>query len=153
MHQIVSCGFILAEPRGILICHPTSGGNRWDFPKGRVNQGEDHLDAAIRETFEETGLVLNKDVISNKVVDLGRHGYNREKDLHMFCLELDKIDVTSLQCTSYFEDHRGKIIPEMDAFILVRSDNLLTRLGQHMQLWMKEHFLNKIGEIQWLRQS
>ena len=30
-------------------------GSSWSFPKGKVNQGEDGLDAACRETLEETG--------------------------------------------------------------------------------------------------
>ena len=30
-------------------------GNSWSFPKGKVDEGEDPLDAACRETFEETG--------------------------------------------------------------------------------------------------
>jgi bis(5'-nucleosidyl)-tetraphosphatase len=31
-------------------------GNHWDFPKGRVEDDEDILDAALRETKEETTL-------------------------------------------------------------------------------------------------
>ena len=31
-------------------------GNSWSFPKGGVEEGESHLDAAIREIAEETGL-------------------------------------------------------------------------------------------------
>ncbi len=30
--------------------------NFWDFPKGRVEEGEDALETAIRETFEEASL-------------------------------------------------------------------------------------------------
>lgn len=29
-----------------------------DFPKGKVDQGEDQLECALREIYEETGLVL-----------------------------------------------------------------------------------------------
>ena len=28
----------------------------WEFPKGHPNDGEDHLEAAMRETREETGV-------------------------------------------------------------------------------------------------
>lgn len=34
----------------------TAGGNRWQLPKGRLEPGEDAVQAAIREVEEETGL-------------------------------------------------------------------------------------------------
>lgn len=50
---------------GVVVARRDSGGWRllvlrayrnWDFPKGRVEPGETPLDAAIRETAEETGI-------------------------------------------------------------------------------------------------
>ena len=37
-----------------LLLHYASG--HWDFPKGNIEDGEDELQAAYREIFEETGI-------------------------------------------------------------------------------------------------
>uniref|UniRef100_A0A1I7TE16 mRNA-decapping enzyme 2 n=1 Tax=Caenorhabditis tropicalis TaxID=1561998 RepID=A0A1I7TE16_9PELO len=51
-------GAILIEPEMeyvLLVQSYFSKGNNWGFPKGKINQNEPPRDAAIRETFEETG--------------------------------------------------------------------------------------------------
>lgn len=57
-----TCGIFLIDNRDrCLIVHPT--GHRdwsWSIPKGRLELGEDYLDAAIRELQEETGLILGE---------------------------------------------------------------------------------------------
>lgn len=42
-------------------------GDRWGLPAGKIEPGEGKLEAAIRETFEETGLKL----IENQVISIG----------------------------------------------------------------------------------
>ncbi|MEW6764809.1 MAG: NUDIX domain-containing protein [Pseudomonadota bacterium] len=53
------------DSAGVMVIRPTADGWRllvlrayrtWDFPKGQIEQGESPLQAAIRETAEETGL-------------------------------------------------------------------------------------------------
>jgi mRNA-decapping enzyme subunit 2 len=35
-----------------------------DFPKGKVDQGEEDLECSLREIYEETGLILSEDQIN-----------------------------------------------------------------------------------------
>lgn len=56
MRRLKACGVILfrREPElsFLLMKHP----DRWDLPKGHVDEGETELDCALREMEEETGL-------------------------------------------------------------------------------------------------
>jgi 8-oxo-dGTP diphosphatase len=45
------------KPRYLLIHRPRY--NDWSLPKGKLNEGETHHDAALREVKEETGLVCD----------------------------------------------------------------------------------------------
>lgn len=41
------------EPKYLLLYH---GGGYWNFPKGKLEQGEQSFQAALREVVEETGI-------------------------------------------------------------------------------------------------
>jgi 8-oxo-dGTP pyrophosphatase MutT (NUDIX family) len=60
--DVVSC-FLEHEGRFLLLHRSDSEneGNRWGAPAGKVEKGEDLLDAATRELFEETGITLRKE--------------------------------------------------------------------------------------------
>uniref|UniRef100_A0A8R1DNH3 mRNA-decapping enzyme 2 n=1 Tax=Caenorhabditis japonica TaxID=281687 RepID=A0A8R1DNH3_CAEJA len=63
-------GAILVDPTMeyvLLVQSYFSKGKNWGFPKGKINQSEPPRDAAIRETFEETGF------------DFGAHSQNEKK--------------------------------------------------------------------------
>src|SRR5450755_4033810 len=95
-HRRLSCGtVVLTQERELLLCHVT-GQRHWDLPKGGIHDGESPLDAALRETHEETGLSLD----AATVLDLGRHVYTGKKDLHLFALLSVKIDPRELHCDS-----------------------------------------------------
>jgi putative (di)nucleoside polyphosphate hydrolase len=112
-HRRLSCGtVVLTAGRELLLCHVT-GQRHWDLPKGGIHDGESPLDAALRETREETGLSLD----AASVLDLGRHVYTGKKDLHLFALLSVKIDPRELHCDSCFvERGSGRSRPEMDGF-------------------------------------
>ena len=74
-----SCGVIVGDGRQILLGHATRS-PRWDIPKGEAEPGEGFAEAASRELFEETGLL----VPAAGLTALGVHPYLRAKDLALF---------------------------------------------------------------------
>ena len=109
----LSCGIVvLLESRELLLCHVT-GQRHWDLPKGGIHAGEAPIDAALRETHEETGLRLGADAL----LDIGRQAYTSKKDLHLFACLSHRIDPRELHCPSSFIDRvSGRPRPEMDGF-------------------------------------
>jgi len=88
-----------------------------DIPKGKIDEGELPIDAAIRETYEETGLHLHQ----NQLKDLGRFEYNKMKDLHLFSCNID-FNIDSMHCISVFELY-GNQVPEMVGYKKVDKTN------------------------------
>ena len=115
----ISAGVIIFNPAGeILACHCTGRAFKpgtYDLPKGHIDNGEEPVEAALREVEEETGLKLKKEQLH----DLGIHAYTKEKNLYLFEAKLDKdIDTKSLKCTTYFT--RGeKEYPEVNFYKFV----------------------------------
>ena len=109
----LSCGVVIVnDDHELLLCHVT-GQNHWDLPKGGIDNGESPLQAALRETREETGLRL----AASELIDLGRFSYTNKKDLHLFATCTERFDIATLRCESHFsERYSGKQLPEMDGF-------------------------------------
>ena len=109
----LSCGIlILTAQRELLLCHVT-GQDHWDLPKGGAHADESPLQAALRETREETGL----DLAADSLLELGRFDYRPKKDLHLFATLMPRLDVTQLSCESHFSQYAtGTQLPEMDGY-------------------------------------
>lgn len=54
----LAAGLVVIQNNKILLIHPTNASwkNSFSIPKGHIEKGEDLIDTAKRETFEETGI-------------------------------------------------------------------------------------------------
>ena len=75
MTKNISAGVVITNGKKILLCHVT-GNKHWDLPKGKVEQTEQHVDAAVRELYEETSL----SVAASDLKPLGIFKYKNNKD-------------------------------------------------------------------------
>ena len=123
-----SCGVLLFSPqRELLLCHATAAAH-WDIPKGLAEPGEAPLAAALRETFEETGLRLQPE----RLLDLGVTAYRPGKALHLFVARIERIDLSGCVCRSQFRDRRGRLLPEVDAFEWTPFERVPQRCAKSM---------------------
>jgi len=115
MTQLLSCGLIVFNERGeVLIGHQT-GKSYWDLPKGLIDAGELPIDCALREAYEEFGIVFPK----ARLTDLGRRAYYPGKDFHPFAVQStsSEIVIEACRCTSSFAHaETGQLTIEVDAF-------------------------------------
>ena len=111
----VSCGTLVVNSQGqLLLCHVTDTA-KWDIPKGMQDPGEDTLQAAMRELWEEAGIAFD----AQRFEDLGGFAYRRDKRLHLYRVRaqdgLGQLD--QLACTSFFPHPvSGKPTPETDGY-------------------------------------
>ena len=63
-----SAGLVLIKSNKILLCHPTGGGwyAGYTIPKGGVEKDETNIEAAIRETKEEVGILIPEKYIKSE---------------------------------------------------------------------------------------
>lgn len=108
----LSCGIVVVNAaEEVLLCHAT-GTSHWDIPKGGAEAGETALEAALRETREEAGLIFAPEALA----ELGELHYRRAKSLHLYAALTARFDPARCRCTSHYTDGWGRLRPEMDAF-------------------------------------
>jgi 8-oxo-dGTP pyrophosphatase MutT (NUDIX family) len=75
-----------------LILHKE--GHHWGFPKGRKNPGEDALQAAKRELFEETGLQVVRLLCDKPLIEKYRFRHQRRLQYKKVCYYIAEVDGT-----------------------------------------------------------
>lgn len=71
-----SAGILFLNNGSVLMGHATETPH-WDIPKGHIEKGESPINAAIRECFEETGVVVEQ----HELLSLGLIDYTSKKSL------------------------------------------------------------------------
>jgi len=97
----VSSGLAIVFEHKVLLAHTT--GRKWNagygIPKGGLDKGESPLAAAIRETEEEVGIKVSKDLINKTeytfVVTSRKYSYN--KTVYWYIVEIDSLDQIGLK--------------------------------------------------------
>jgi len=130
----IACGIFIIDKNGnVLICCPrgTKDKHNWTIPKGKVEKDETFIDAAIRETLEETGLDLKP--FKTKIKEIGQRKYkHKKKKLIGFVLYLDGIiDCETLSCVN--GEH-----PEITHYELVSIKEATKRLHDVQSDLLKE---------------
>lgn len=131
----VSSGILFIKERHIFMAHVT-GQKQWDIPKGQPEEGEDSIDAAIRECQEETGFVV-KD--KKDLKPLGVRDYNSQKKLDLFLYTGDEYpDEKACVCTSFFFDRWDRKRFEVDSFKYIDLDHLGSYATKNLTLTIEK---------------
>lgn len=139
--------FLLRDDHKILVCHPTNHApDFWSIPKGKVDGEETTLQAAIRETFEETNIDV-KAYKAIKALTPVNYGH-KKKILHPYILweyannnfDWNAFDI---KCNSNVPEARGGF-PEMDGFKWVSITEAYNLLHETQVACLKdiESFIN-----------
>jgi len=124
MGKKISAGIIILNKYGqILGCKPFGKyDGRCDIPKGGIEIDESPYNAAIRETFEETGL----DLSGIELEEIGFCEYQPKKDLHLFKCYYEIPDMSILNCTSHFKLNEN-LFPEVDGYEWIDIEHIDSR--------------------------
>jgi 8-oxo-dGTP pyrophosphatase MutT (NUDIX family) len=67
---------VFDEAGRLLLVKSWAGQNGWEFPGGGVDKGESWPEAARRELYEETGILVNIEDLAYVTTEKGRGGFD-----------------------------------------------------------------------------
>lgn len=112
MSKLITCGVFITNEKEFLVCHPSGARwqRAWSIPKGIKEENETEEQAAVRETFEETGFFIQQENLEF----IGKFPYTNEKDFCLFKFFVEKSPIISLlNCSSFIT---GTKTPEIDDY-------------------------------------
>jgi 8-oxo-dGTP pyrophosphatase MutT (NUDIX family) len=160
--MITTCGVILIKQFDtgphILLCKVTNS-NFFSIPKGVKEHNETDIQAAYRELYEETNILLlspsrnikecdieenDKQFIPSWVVDIGIFNYKKNhKQLHAFVILLNKNFIfNNIKCNTTYKDKKGKEYPEVCGYEWVNINTVLNYPIHDTQKQAIQTFLN-----------
>lgn len=138
----LSAGLVILQKGAILLGHPK--GQKWygtySIPKGHVEEGEDLLEAAIRETREEVGITVDPESVLNptepKFIDYkDKEGNLYKRVYYFFSAPSDPIKQSQIIPDKSEIDWAGFILPEdAEARIFWRLKPILDEMEEYQEL-------------------
>lgn len=119
--------FILNNNLELLLAHPTHHPDTfWSITKGKIEEGERVIDAAIRETMEECNVDFNVVRVLKYTALQPVTFKNKKKRLNALLILASEnvqinFDTFDLKCNTFVEKEKGGF-PEMDGFKWVTID-------------------------------
>ncbi|ADJ55476.1 nudix hydrolase [Escherichia phage RB16] len=133
-----SAGILFLNNGSVLMGHATETPH-WDIPKGHIEKGESPINAAIRECFEETGVVVEQ----HELLSLGLIDYTSKKELVLFVYVGNNYpEAEKCVCASTFVKN-GRTITEMDDFKYVPY----SQIRDHARKTMGHLLTKLVGSI------
>jgi predicted NUDIX family NTP pyrophosphohydrolase len=129
----------------ILLIHPTN--SSWKkatcgIPKGKMEVGEDPMEAAIREFGEETGISVSPQMLDPEIKRVNFYNKKGEVDGHLFYFTCEIGDLSELGLTServpktqlqMEEVDWGKFVSPEEAYPIMSREQLII-LDRHLSL-------------------
>ena len=112
---------------GVVVVHDTRDGARilllrafrnWDFPKGLVERGEEPLEAAVRETEEETGIADLSFDWGNDYVETEPYARNKVARFYLARTRTDRVVLTVNPALGRPEHHEFRWVDLAEAYAL-----------------------------------
>ena len=134
-----------SKPHKILLIKHAFGG-RWAFPKGHSEGSETGLEAAIRETVEETGFEIKKEQIvtdwqASESFGFVRAGFKINKTVYYFLALVDE-DAFPLEPQVPAEVKDLDLFTFYDASKMLRFDNarnMVEEVKEYLRVYGKKH--------------
>lgn len=139
--KTLTCGTFITDGKCTLLGHST-GNPFWDIPKGKLEDGETPLEAAIRECKEE----FDYDLKPENMVDIGRFSYNKRKNIHLFLYIVESFpNIDDLKCNSLIDNSNR---PEIDGYRLFKNETVRHHMADSLRrLVVNEKLFEKIKEL------
>lgn len=141
----ISAGIIIKNEFDEFLLGHSTGNKFYDLFKGGTEPNETLSETALRECYEESGLILE----AQKIKNLGLFNYNKEKDLQIFLYEVNKRDIhlDKLVCSTFVVQPTYSF-PEIDRFEWFTITNLLSNTATSMNKIFKKIISENIIHIE-----
>lgn len=133
----ITCGIFLVSKDQKVLVGKSHGSNRrilYSIPKGKVEEGETHRQAALRELFEEANIDIKN--WEDRLKELPSVKYkNRKKTLKPFYIfDIDREMFSQVKCNAYTE----KGIPEFFDLEWIDLEECRTALHPSQQVCIEK---------------